>query len=783
MNITIYKSILEITNGYVRPVEYVFKRIREGNSREIVEKVRASGDGEIKKRLPVINFQGVFKERKDSGITEFSGLMPLDFDKFETLSELQECREKLQADKYTFALFTSPSGNGLKVIVKIPTDGASDYKNYFNSLRDYYQDSHFDISSSNISRLCFESFDADIFVNPESDIYTDKVLPDFVEIGTQDTIFAVTSENRIIQNLLIWFNKKFGVGKGERNNNLFKLAAALNAYGINKREGLNVLLEFTQQDFTPTEITAICNSAYRNIGEHGTRFFEDSEIKTKVKKHIRTGTKIGDIHKIIPEANIEQITQLADSMKNKQDAEDFWTTHNGNIRLSPTAFKKWLEQNQFSKHFPSNAKNYTFIKIDGSLVEDTNEKRIKDYVLEYLENRTDLGNKVYDYMAANLKFFTPDFLSILGSADVEIEQDTKDTCYLYYRNYVVKITADKIETLDYLELKGYVWKNQVIDRDYVKTDHHDSEYRHFIWKISGENEQRYNTLKSIIGYMLHSYKTEANNKAIILNDMVISENPNGGSGKGIFCNALKKLKKVSAINGKDHDFNKSFAYQTVPTDCQILVFDDVEKNFQFERLFSVITEGITIEYKNQGAVKLPVEKSPKIIISTNYTLKGNGGSHDRRRFEVEFSDFFNSNHTPDTYFGHLLFNDWDNREWNMFDNYMIQCAQLNLRYGLMKSAFVNISVRKFIADTSHDFYEYVKNHDVYTSGVKYSKKQAYELFLEDYNDYKKWLSQKKFKQWIELYAEQFGYDYYESANADLGRFFMLTKKQGFYAYN
>lgn len=178
MNITIYKSILEITNGYVRPVEYVFERIRKGNSRELVERIRLNGDGELKKRLPVINFQGVFKERKDSGITEFSGMMPLDFDKFETVEELTECRAKLQADKHTYALFTSPSGNGLKLIVRVPNTGAKDYKNYFNALKEYYDNDNFDVSSCNISRLCFESYDAEIFVNPNAEIWNDKIEPE-----------------------------------------------------------------------------------------------------------------------------------------------------------------------------------------------------------------------------------------------------------------------------------------------------------------------------------------------------------------------------------------------------------------------------------------------------------------------------------------------------------------------------------------------------------------------------------------------------------------------------
>ena len=42
---------------------------------------------------------------------------------------------------------------------------------------------------------------------------------------------------------------------------------------------------------------------------------------------------------------------------------------------------------------------------------------------------------------------------------------------------------------------------------------------------------------------------------------------------------------------------RRFPYQTVSTDAQVLAFDDAKKNFKFEQLFSLITEGITLEYK------------------------------------------------------------------------------------------------------------------------------------------------------------------------------------------
>src|SRR5699024_3240164 len=124
-----------------------------------------------------------------------------------------------------------------------------------------------------------------------------------------------------------------------------------------------------------------------------------------------------------------------------------------------------------------------------------------------------------------------------------------------------------------------------------------------------------------------------NNKAIILNDEKISDNPNGGSGKGIFTSAIGKMKNLDVLDGKTFDPQSSFPYQSVSTDSQVISFDDVKKNFKFEQLFSLITEGISLEYKGKDAIKLSVEESPKIMISTNYTIDSRGGSFERRMFE------------------------------------------------------------------------------------------------------------------------------------------------------
>ena len=125
--------------------------------------------------------------------------------------------------------------------------------------------------------------------------------------------------------------------------------------------------------------------------------------------------------------------------------------------------------------------------------------------------------------------------------------------------------------------------------------------------------------------------------------------------KDYLCKVLKQIRKTSILDGKAFDDKKGFPYQTVSLDSQILVWDDVKKGFNFESKFSLVTEGLTIERKNKDAVKLPVEDSPKIVISTNYVIQGDGNSHDRRKHEIEIAQYYGKNLTPFEEFGRQLF--------------------------------------------------------------------------------------------------------------------------------
>src|SRR5690606_16463602 len=146
-----------------------------------------------------------------------------------------------------------------------------------------------------------------------------------------------------------------------------------------------------------------------------------------------------------------------------------------------------------------------------------------------------------------------------------------------------------------------------IRRDFKRDKNDENDYKKFVYNISNGNPL---AIECAIGYLLCTYKNKVNNKAIILNDEVITDNPEGGTGKGVFVQGLSHIRKVSILDGKTFDDKKSFPYQTVSPDTSILVFDDAKRNFDIESKFSIITEGLTLERKGKDAIKLPVEDSP-----------------------------------------------------------------------------------------------------------------------------------------------------------------------------
>ena len=123
-----------------------------------------------KGELPIACFGGVFSKRSKNNVLKGSGYLTLDFDK---LPNIDEKRKELESLDYIYSVFVSPSGKGLKALVKIPeTKDDKEYKQYYQALSKKIKG--IDESGKDISRACFFSFDENIYINDNATEFKEK---------------------------------------------------------------------------------------------------------------------------------------------------------------------------------------------------------------------------------------------------------------------------------------------------------------------------------------------------------------------------------------------------------------------------------------------------------------------------------------------------------------------------------------------------------------------------------------------------------------------------------
>jgi len=121
--------------------------------------------------FPYCTFSGTFSKRSDQSLIKASGLIVLDFDH---ISDIPELKKMLLDDRYfeTELLFISPSGTGLKWVVKINLEEDS-HLNWFNATTAYVKETYnleIDPSGKDLSRACFLCYDPHAYIRPKDAI-------------------------------------------------------------------------------------------------------------------------------------------------------------------------------------------------------------------------------------------------------------------------------------------------------------------------------------------------------------------------------------------------------------------------------------------------------------------------------------------------------------------------------------------------------------------------------------------------------------------------------------
>jgi len=514
--------------------------------------------------------------------------------------------------------------------------------------------------------------------------------------------------------------------------------------------------------------------ALASLGENGRQHFikissnnpqyNDTEEQLNKKfdsliKDYRGDIKIGTLYEIAKQHGYENTFK------------SFWKIQNNSARISSSRLIEYLEGEGFAKMIIN--KGYIFIKDTANVIAEVTRVDIKDYVLNFVNASTGGHNRplIKESLIRNANtLFGDSSLECLSTLNPEFVTDAKDTVHFFFRNCFIELTKENMKVRHYSDLKGKIWAKQITEHDFRFTEAK-SEFQTLIEHICRMDLGRINALRSAIGYLLVSYKDPTCAKAVIFTDEKLSESAFGRSGKGLVAKAVSKMKNVLHIDGKNFNFDKAFMFQSVDPDTQLIVFDDIRKKFSFEKLFSILTDGITIEKKNRNEHFIPFEKAPKILITTNYAVEGTDDSSLDRQFVVEFSDYYNAKHKPADEFRHLFFDEWNEEQWSAFYNYMADCCRYYLKHGLKPYEYVNLNKKKLIDSTSAEFEEFITSIPLNT---EFNKKELFEQFKKEFEDYAK-MRQRTFTLWTKIYADLYSMEITERRNG-VDRYIRICKK-------
>jgi hypothetical protein len=249
------------------------------------------------------------------------------------------------------------------------------------------------------------------------------------------------------------------------------------------------------------------------------------------------------------------------------------------------------------------------------------------------------------------------------------------------------------------------------------------------------------------------------NVAIVLMDTIVNGTPNGGSGKTFLIEIIGKIRQLAILDGKNYDQGRWQKNSSVGVDSEIVLFDDIEQKFKLEKIFPAITTAFQIVQLYKSDIVIPFEKSPKIAITTNYAINGDGESFKRRLYEFEVTNTFSSSYTPFDKYGRRFFEEWSIADFNCFYNIMVQCLQSFLNNGLVKSEPINLKKSKLINISNLDFVEFIE--DAIEVNVKYEKSQLFKTFTDYYPDNKE-MTQRTFTEWLRGWGKFKSYEVNES---------------------
>ena len=448
----------------------------------------------------------------------------------------------------------------------------------------------------------------------------------------------------------------------------------------------------------------------------------------------------------------------------------FYERVNGKLVTSPVQYSKFFSQENFIRGIEQGNDNLIIFKNTTNILKEFNYKTetvgfLKNEINEF--NSEEIENRI----AKESRTAISQAYLLLPSKEISYHLDNKDEFGLSFKNGYFKLSNREINKIEYSDIKGFFPAHKTQEHNFSESSY-ESEFEQFIkmvcinrdardTELTKEEKKIFDQFCAMIGYMCYTYKDPNFTPAIILSDDGANDiNRNGGRGKTILVNALMHVQK--AMLRGPHEFNPNYTHNfaDLKNDTRIFIIDDVEAGFKYDDLYTNITGSISCQRKGTEAVTIPFNEAPKFIITTNWAVRyDEKNTSTKRRFrEFKFSDFFNEDNTPMMVFGDRFFDDWDDKEWNLFYNFIFICVENYRLHGLDQIEY-NKSEDNFKACFSNDiileeFERILKGCRANRKGFSVSDFMGAYKHHENPLRHEKYFHHRNVKRLIEVYVKK-----------------------------
>lgn len=449
--LSFYRGAKDATNDAAYPLSVVVNTIAQEKYAQKIADLRAATTKDearaIKAGLCAVTFSGSFKERNDNCLSEYSGLICIDFDGIgfdpTDLSAVNAAKSKAADDPAVVCAFVSPSGTGLKVVYRVATD-ATRHRATFAFLAEHAARTighEVDASGVNVSRLCFVSSDVDVWVNYDAVPYrhtdadmieaTARLLrkPRPIEWIAQEWGLSVSRVRQLRQEAVTlglvppeqaaratlsriatdshisdlaraeqWATSDVGpFVEGNRHNWCLRFANICNRMGVRQSESEQHLSAITGWASLDSDIQRIYSDTYVGGAKwHGTckpkTAYKSEQRRISaapqpIKQPQQLGGSDGATDRI---PNADNVPSVAAGSFGSAPTNAFWyrqeskTNPDGILKIDHAALMQFLNAHGFWRVRTGDALTHLLVRIEANRVSETDAANVKAFVRTWL---------------------------------------------------------------------------------------------------------------------------------------------------------------------------------------------------------------------------------------------------------------------------------------------------------------------------------------------------------------------------------------------------------------